>query len=156
PRGADRNPLAPERGRDAGQSLGLRHDPLGCRIVVLATGRIAAEVLRRGPDGAWPEQPELLGPGDELSLDSIGFAAPLKAAYRTSGIASQRLTARPPTPATAAIAAPRRCGRPPCRHARPPARAGARREWLRPAAVPIRAARCACCPGPRRMSAAPA
>jgi Uma2 family endonuclease len=61
--------------------------PSVAEIVVLATSRIAAEVLRRGPDGAWPEQPELLGPHDELRLDSIGFAAPLKAAYRTSGIA---------------------------------------------------------------------
>ena len=60
--------------------------PSVAEIVVLATSRIAAEVLRRGPDGAWPEQPELLGPDDELRLDSIGFAAPLRAAYRTSGI----------------------------------------------------------------------
>jgi Uma2 family endonuclease len=45
------------------------------------------EVLRRGPDGAWPQQPETVGGDGELRLDSIGFAAPLRDAYRTSGLA---------------------------------------------------------------------
>lgn len=56
-------------------------------IVVVDSTRIAAEVLRRGPDGAWPGHSELVGTGGELRLDSIGFAIPLRAAYRTSGIA---------------------------------------------------------------------
>lgn len=60
--------------------------PSVAEIVVLATSRIAAEVLRRGSDGTWPEQPELVGPDGQLRLDSIGFATPLRAAYRTSGI----------------------------------------------------------------------
>ena len=31
-------------------------------IIVLHSTAIAAEILRRGPDGTWPEKPDLLGP----------------------------------------------------------------------------------------------
>jgi Uma2 family endonuclease len=55
-------------------------------IVVLRSTAIAAEILRRGADGTWPEQPEIVDADGELRLDSIGFAAPLRAAYRTSGM----------------------------------------------------------------------
>ncbi|HSZ89445.1 MAG TPA: Uma2 family endonuclease [Acetobacteraceae bacterium] len=56
-------------------------------IVVLHSGATVAEVLRRGPGGAWPQEPEAVGGDGELRLDSIGFAAPLRDAYRTSGLA---------------------------------------------------------------------
>lgn len=56
-------------------------------IVVLRSTAIAAEILRRGPDGAWPDQPDIVDADGELRLDSIGFAAPLRAAYRTTGLA---------------------------------------------------------------------
>jgi Uma2 family endonuclease len=55
-------------------------------LVIIDSVRIAAEVLHRGPDGTWPDDPELLGPDDSLRLDAIGFATPLRAAYRTSGL----------------------------------------------------------------------
>jgi hypothetical protein len=51
-----------------------------CRIA------IAAEILRRRADGTWPEQPDIVDADGELRLDSIGFAALLRAAYRTSGL----------------------------------------------------------------------
>ena len=57
-------------------------------ILVLHTTRVEAELLRRRPDGFWPEEPEILGPGDRLSLDSIDFATPLPALYRTTVLAS--------------------------------------------------------------------
>ena len=56
-------------------------------VVVLHSSRIAAELLRRRPDGTWPEQADLLGPDDALRLDSIGYDAPLRDVYRTSGLA---------------------------------------------------------------------
>jgi Uma2 family endonuclease len=56
-------------------------------LVIIDSVRIAAEVLRRGPDGTWPDDPELLGPDDSLRLDAIGFATPLRAAYRGTGLA---------------------------------------------------------------------
>jgi Uma2 family endonuclease len=56
-------------------------------IVVLNAVRVFAEVLRRTSDGVWPAQAQHVGADDALRLDSIGFAAPLRAAYRTTGLA---------------------------------------------------------------------
>jgi Uma2 family endonuclease len=60
--------------------------PTVVEIVVVGSAEMAAEVLRRGADGSWPERPDVIGADDELQLDSIGFAAPLRQAYRTSGL----------------------------------------------------------------------
>ena len=56
-------------------------------IVVLRSTAIAAEILRRAPDGAWPDQPDIIAADGELRLDSVGFAMPLRDVYRTSGLA---------------------------------------------------------------------
>jgi Uma2 family endonuclease len=53
-------------------------------ILVVHSARIEAELLHR--DGDWPLDPELLGPDAALRLDAIGFAAPLRDVYRTSGL----------------------------------------------------------------------
>jgi Uma2 family endonuclease len=55
-------------------------------ILVLRTATIGAELLRRGPDGSWPEQPLTLTDG-ELELASIDFRTPLAALYRTTRLA---------------------------------------------------------------------
>ena len=60
--------------------------PTVAEIVILRSTAIGAEVLRRQPDGSWPEQAEMVGPDGTLRLDSLGFAAPLRASYRTAGI----------------------------------------------------------------------
>ena len=49
---------------------------------------IEAELLRRGPDGHWPEEPLIVKGADTLTLDSIGFSAVLSAFYRTTALAS--------------------------------------------------------------------
>jgi Uma2 family endonuclease len=67
--------------------LAYRTIPSLAEIVVLRSTSIAAEILRRGPDGARPAQPDLVDVNGELRLDSIGFAAPLRAAYRTTDLA---------------------------------------------------------------------
>jgi len=56
-------------------------------IVVLRSTAIAAEILRRRPDGTWPEQPEIVDADGELRLESVGFAEQLRSAYRTTGLA---------------------------------------------------------------------
>jgi Uma2 family endonuclease len=56
-------------------------------IVVLNSTRVFAELHRRAPDGTWAAGPDDVAADGELRLDSIGFAAPLRAAYRTSGLA---------------------------------------------------------------------
>jgi len=60
--------------------------PSVTEILVLHTSRIGAELLRRGADGNWPARPILLGPDDGIHLESLGFAAPLRAAYTNSGL----------------------------------------------------------------------
>ena len=53
-------------------------------ILILHTAGIRAELLRREEGGAWPENPLILTPGDTVTLESIGFAAPLASFYRTA------------------------------------------------------------------------
>jgi Uma2 family endonuclease len=60
--------------------------PMVAEVVVLRSTAVAAEVLRRRPDGSWPEQAENIGGDEELRLESIGFVAPLRSAYRTTGL----------------------------------------------------------------------
>jgi Uma2 family endonuclease len=53
-------------------------------ILVLHTVEMRADLLRRQADGAWPDNPTTLVPGDGATLESIGFAAPLAVFYRTA------------------------------------------------------------------------
>jgi hypothetical protein len=48
--------------------------------------RRAAEQRASGnqDDGAWPDNPQALVPGDVVRLESISFAVPLAAFYRTT------------------------------------------------------------------------
>jgi Uma2 family endonuclease len=58
-------------------------------ILVLHTTHVRAELLRRGPDLIWPEQPELIESG-MLTLKSIDFQVELPAIYRTTRLAAAR------------------------------------------------------------------
>jgi hypothetical protein len=53
-------------------------------ILVLHTAGVRADLLRRGKDGMWPDNPTTLMPGDTVALESIDFAAPITAFYRTA------------------------------------------------------------------------
>jgi Uma2 family endonuclease len=53
-------------------------------VVVLYTAEIRADLLRRGDDGVWPENPRVLKSADLLTLESIGFSVPVAAFYRTA------------------------------------------------------------------------
>jgi Uma2 family endonuclease len=57
-------------------------------ILAVYSTRIEAELLRRGADGNWPEQPVTLTGTDALALDSIGFVTTLATLYRTTALAS--------------------------------------------------------------------
>ena len=61
-------------------------------VLVVSGMRIEAKLLRRNANGAWPEIPIRIGPGDTLTLDSIGFTVPLTALYRTTTLATQEGT----------------------------------------------------------------
>jgi len=53
-------------------------------ILVLHTAEVRGEILRRGGGGQWRTDPEQVPPSGEVRLDSIAFAAPLTAFYRTA------------------------------------------------------------------------
>ena len=57
-------------------------------ILVLHSTRIEAELLRRQPDGSWPERPLVLRDAEALTLDSVGLTLPVRAAYRTTSLAA--------------------------------------------------------------------
>jgi Uma2 family endonuclease len=56
-------------------------------IVVVHSTRIMAEVLRRDGEGNWPPEPEEVGAGGELRLESIAFACPMAAIYAQTHLA---------------------------------------------------------------------
>jgi Uma2 family endonuclease len=53
-------------------------------ILVLHTADMRADLLRREENGTWPDNPVTLTLGDDVTLESIDFAAPLAAFYRTA------------------------------------------------------------------------
>lgn len=55
-------------------------------ILVVASTSVQAELLRRLPDGNWPEEPTLLGPDAVLELAGIGLTVPLASIYRTASV----------------------------------------------------------------------
>jgi Uma2 family endonuclease len=55
-------------------------------ILVVRSTSVGADLLRRNPDGSWPERPVTLTDG-VLTLDSIGFRVDLAALYRTTRLA---------------------------------------------------------------------
>ena len=50
-------------------------------IAVVHTGRVLAEIHRRDTAGAWQSDPEIVGPGEQLRLLSIGLDCPLDDLY---------------------------------------------------------------------------
>ena len=54
-------------------------------ILVLHSTRMAAELLRRNPEGVWPEEPEQITGGD-LELASIGFRIAIAELYARTGL----------------------------------------------------------------------
>ncbi len=55
-------------------------------ILLLSSLSIQAELLRRGPDGTWPDAPVLSAGDEALDLASIGFRTPLRGFYRTTNL----------------------------------------------------------------------
>jgi len=53
-------------------------------ILVIYTSGIRADLLRREEDGSWPDNPLTLTLGDDVTLASIDFTAPVTAFYRTA------------------------------------------------------------------------
>jgi Uma2 family endonuclease len=61
--------------------------PSVLEILVVRSTSVAADLLPRRPDGAWPEEPTKLGPNDLLHLDSIDLTCPLADVYARTDLA---------------------------------------------------------------------
>jgi Uma2 family endonuclease len=61
--------------------------PSVMEIAVVHSTRVLAEILRRAPDGRWPDKPEFIGPADLLRLDSVDFACPIPEVYAQTHLA---------------------------------------------------------------------
>ena len=61
--------------------------PSVAEILVVHSTKVAAELLRRDANGNWPDEPVTLGPDEAVTLESIGFSAPLCSFYRTTVLA---------------------------------------------------------------------
>jgi Uma2 family endonuclease len=56
-------------------------------IAIVHSTSVLVELLRRGADGHWPEQPEEIGAGGMLRLESVGFACSLSDVYAQTHLA---------------------------------------------------------------------
>jgi Uma2 family endonuclease len=59
-------------------------------ILLVRSTRIAAELIRREPDGGWPANPSPIGEEDRLISECIGFECPLPAIYEDTRFAAAR------------------------------------------------------------------
>jgi hypothetical protein len=57
-------------------------------ILLVRSTHIAAELIRRQPEGGWPANPAPIGEADRLILESIGFECPLAAIYEGTRFAA--------------------------------------------------------------------
>jgi Uma2 family endonuclease len=59
-------------------------------ILLVRSTHIAAELVRREPDGGWPANPAPIGDQDWLILESIGYDCPLPAIYEGTRFVAER------------------------------------------------------------------
>jgi Uma2 family endonuclease len=62
--------------------------PSVSEILIVRASAIGAELLRREPDGGWPDRPMAIDEDADIDLHSIGFRVPIRALYRTTRLAS--------------------------------------------------------------------
>lgn len=62
--------------------------PSVTEILIVASTAVAAQILRRNPDGSWPRNPQSIAPGATVELTSIGLTFPLSEVYRDTHLAT--------------------------------------------------------------------
>jgi Uma2 family endonuclease len=58
--------------------------PSVTEVLVVESAIVEAKLIRRDADGVWPEEAEVLEPGDTIRLEGIGFTVSLRSIYRTT------------------------------------------------------------------------
>jgi len=74
--------LSPGNERDTRENVwAYTTIPSVAEILLVHSAAVAAELLRRLPDGSWPANPEEIGPGGTLRLESIDLTCALELPY---------------------------------------------------------------------------
>ena len=82
--------LSPSNARDTWSNIPLYATlPTVSEILIVDSSRVSAEVLRRQPDGTWPQEGEAVTPSGSIRLTSIGFEFPLAEAYAGTWLAAE-------------------------------------------------------------------
>jgi Uma2 family endonuclease len=80
--------LSPSNEEDTWSNIALYATlPSVTEILIVDARQVAAELLRRGSDGSWPQEPEAIALGGTIRLASVGFDMPLAKAYRDTHLA---------------------------------------------------------------------
>lgn len=58
--------------------------PSVSEILIVSSTEISAEVLRRLPDGSWPQQPDFVSRDGDIRIESIGLVVSLLSVYATT------------------------------------------------------------------------
>jgi Uma2 family endonuclease len=75
--------LSPSNSEDTWSNVPLYASlPSIAEILVVASEKVEAQLLRRQADGSWPQEPEAIATGGTVRLDSIGLEFPLTDVYR--------------------------------------------------------------------------
>lgn len=74
--------LSPSNSADTWSNIPLYATlPSVTEILIVDSTKVAAELLRRGGDGHWPQDPEPIATGGTIHLTGIGLELPLAEAY---------------------------------------------------------------------------
>ena len=80
--------LSPSNAADTWSNIPLYATlPSVTEMLIVDSTKVAAELLRRGGDGNWPQDPEPIAAGGKIHLASIGFEVPLAEVYRGTHLA---------------------------------------------------------------------
>ena len=80
--------LSPSNAEDTWSNIPLYASvPTVVEILIVSSTRLETQLLRRGDDGAWPQEPTTIAPDGRIELVSIGLEMPLAAVYRGTHLA---------------------------------------------------------------------
>ena len=80
--------LSPSNYEDTWSNIPLYASlPSVAEILIIDSTKVAAELLRRGRDTSWPQEPEPIAPGGTIQLASIGLDIPMAEVYRDTYLA---------------------------------------------------------------------
>jgi Uma2 family endonuclease len=80
--------LSPSNYEDTWSNIPLYASlPSVTEILIVDSTKIAAELLRRGPDGSWPQEPASVATNGTIHLESIDLDIPMAEVYRDTHLA---------------------------------------------------------------------